>query len=1347
MKKAQRWTALLCALALMLTLSPPVVSAAESPASSRNINGQDYATYGTTVKSYLYENDQGGVTRVEYTGGELIVEDYDEAYELTDSRTISVSLPLWGGFFAGEDANFVISGQNNNSENDSTEVICVEKYSKDWRFEGSASLNGANTTVPFDAGSLRCAEYGGYLYVRTCHEMYTSEDGLNHQSNLTFQVDESRMDVVDAYYDVWCVDYGYISHSFNQFILIDQDRNIIGLDHGDSGSLSMGPNYQPFDVDTRGVTLTKYDRKAGESGFTAKTQKFCDYSIIQNFAGRSGNNTTGGSIGGLAETSGGYVTAFSYDGVGSRNPRDIYLGYTSKSSLSSSSSVISTTSGVSTPVLAPTGLGGGFVLWNGKSGSTPDDTLYYTAYSDGGRVGSVKTDTAPLSDCQPIYHDGMAVWYVTDNSAPTFYGLDDTGVTVLNGGGSQTPEDPEDPEEPVGPSMNGIMTSSDITFSAAGAIMKDGTLLDWNKEGVTQNHGGSYRSIYSWGTNLLLETNGRATAWPAQHDSIFGDHKLYDSSEESNPAYQKATAIGGGVILYQNGGLSFYSPDWGWEDYTDAGTDNRQAYGRCFIKEDNTLWNWYGDNWSLEYPHGYPVKMMDDVAYVTDCMAIKTDGSLWSWDRINQHGEVGNGTMGVPTPDPVKIMDNIVGAWGGISGRFALDSSGNLYSWGSNIQCNLGYEGGNKTLTLSNGNKVDCQTVPRKVNISDVVAVDVVNYGPTLALKKDGTLWACGYIKELPNGAAQADSRGRSASFVKILDGVLLPGSTPTVKPEEPEKPEKPTTWAIMTNPNYTYSDDAAIMANGDVLCWFSDYWDDGETDTTTRVVGQNFKAIEEYGYIDQNSDYWMMDTTGNFRDVLKLAGNVRQSAGHSLILKNDGTVWSWYPPEGCAEPGEAHEYAFVTDNAKQVAIAERFESHSVNYVLKNDGSLWSWADLDYDYPLALLGRDEGRQSKSLRKVMDNVAYVSGGMAIKTDGSLWSWGDWYTVGDGSKCSYSPVKIMDNVAGAWGDERGCFALTKDGKLYSWGGGHALGYPDRNLEIPPSGSNMGESYQTVPKLVNIENVCSVWHGLFQTRDGTLWEVDDSSGITKFKEGTKPCGVVVQGTTSPSRPSGGSSSSGGGSTKPGTIISNNGGGTNRPSTPNPTPKPNPTPAPDPTPTAPEPVKNPFTDVPSGAYYHDAVLWAAENGITTGVTATEFRPGSPCTRGQVVTFLWRAKGCPEPKTKTNPFTDVSASSPFYKAILWAYESGITAGQSASSFNPGGTCTGGHVVTFLWRASGKPAAAGNSSLAAANPGKYYTDAVAWADAAGLLTGSAFAPGDVSPRADIVTYLYRNMAD
>ena len=166
----------------------------------------------------------------------------------------------------------------------------------------------------------------------------------------------------------------------------------------------------------------------------------------------------------------------------------------------------------------------------------------------------------------------------------------------------------------------------------------------------------------------------------------------------------------------------------------------------------------------------------------------------------------------------------------------------------------------------------------------------------------------------------------------------------------------------------------------------------------------------------------------------------------------------------------------------------------------------------------------------------------------------------------------------------------------------------------------------------------------------------------------------------------------------------------------------------------------ENPFEDVEYGTYYHDAVLWAYENGITTGTTATKFAPASTCTRGQVVTFLWRAMGEPEPETTENPFTDVAESDYFYKAVLWAVENGITTGTSATKFSPATTCSNAHILTFIWRTFGEPEKTGE--------GEWYTDAVNWAEAGGLLDGiyeGEFDPTADCPRSDVVTYLYRSL--
>lgn len=170
-------------------------------------------------------------------------------------------------------------------------------------------------------------------------------------------------------------------------------------------------------------------------------------------------------------------------------------------------------------------------------------------------------------------------------------------------------------------------------------------------------------------------------------------------------------------------------------------------------------------------------------------------------------------------------------------------------------------------------------------------------------------------------------------------------------------------------------------------------------------------------------------------------------------------------------------------------------------------------------------------------------------------------------------------------------------------------------------------------------------------------------------------------------------------------------------------------------------------FVDVPANAYYADAVAWAVENGITSGTSATTFSPNAACTRAQMVTFLWRAAGSPK-AAGNNPFTDLDASAYYYDAVLWAVSEGITSGTSATTFGPNDTVTRGQTVTFLYRASGSPASSGNS-FADVAPDAYYANAVAWAVSEGITSGTgnnAFSPDADCTRGQIVTFMYRNMA-
>ncbi len=176
-----------------------------------------------------------------------------------------------------------------------------------------------------------------------------------------------------------------------------------------------------------------------------------------------------------------------------------------------------------------------------------------------------------------------------------------------------------------------------------------------------------------------------------------------------------------------------------------------------------------------------------------------------------------------------------------------------------------------------------------------------------------------------------------------------------------------------------------------------------------------------------------------------------------------------------------------------------------------------------------------------------------------------------------------------------------------------------------------------------------------------------------------------------------------------------------------------------------------NPFVDVLEGAYYYDAVLWAVNHDpqITNGTDATHFSPNRTCTRAQVVTFLWRAMGEPEPTKTDNPFTDVKEGQYYYKAVLWAVENNITNGVSPTAFGPDRGCTRAQVVTFLWRAEGQPEPTkADNPFTDVKADQYYYKAVLWAVEKDITKGTSadkFSPDATCTRGQIVTFLYRDM--
>ena len=172
-----------------------------------------------------------------------------------------------------------------------------------------------------------------------------------------------------------------------------------------------------------------------------------------------------------------------------------------------------------------------------------------------------------------------------------------------------------------------------------------------------------------------------------------------------------------------------------------------------------------------------------------------------------------------------------------------------------------------------------------------------------------------------------------------------------------------------------------------------------------------------------------------------------------------------------------------------------------------------------------------------------------------------------------------------------------------------------------------------------------------------------------------------------------------------------------------------------------------NPFVDVPEDSFFFDPVMWAVDNGITTGTSETTFGPNDTCLRAHAVTFLWRAAGSPEPASTNNPFVDVTESDFYYKAVLWAVEKGITNGVDATHFGPMSECNRAQIVTFLYRAMGAPEIENRvNPFTDLEVGAFYFDAVLWAvenEVTSGVSADKFAPGNLCNRAQIVTFLYR----
>ena len=396
----------------------------------KNYSYNNYSTYGNIVGAYLEKNSDNTISKIQFvfnskdsSKSKVLIEKYDSNFKYISSKEIKYELSTCGGYFGGEKFNFLVFGQFNKDDDDSLEVIRIVKYDKNWNRISSCSVKAINTYNPFASGSCRMEEKDGVLYIDTCHTMYKSADGLHHQSNMLIKINEETMQTFFSRNNVSYIGYGYVSHSFNQYITLD-DSYIYTIDHGDSYP--------------RGITVCKT-----EIGKNIPTET----AIVFPISGTAGNNSTGVSIGGAEVSNTSCIIAgnsVKQNSNSSENSdyseqRNIFISVVDKNSVKASNVVTKWLTSYAadgntycnTPHLVKINDNQFVVLWE----EVTNDGVNIRAVmidGQGNNLSNVITIGGRLSDCKPIVYNNKLMWTVSTGEKVVFFSLDISSVTKFN---------------------------------------------------------------------------------------------------------------------------------------------------------------------------------------------------------------------------------------------------------------------------------------------------------------------------------------------------------------------------------------------------------------------------------------------------------------------------------------------------------------------------------------------------------------------------------------------------------------------------------------------------------------------------------------------------------------------------------------------------------------------------------------------------------------------------------------------------------------------------------------------------------------------------------------------------
>ncbi len=409
-----------------------------SPAKSTNIGGHNYSDFeGSHINSYLYHNDDNTFVRVEYVGNNNVcVESYTSDYQFKSQKIIKMELSKFGGFYAGKDYYFLAFGERNPNKDDTQEVLRVVKYDKNWKRIDATRLFGANTLDPFKNGSFRMVECDDILYIRTCHQMYNT-----HQANISLTIQISTMEIQQQLTGVYSLGWnGYVSHSFNQYVLVDDDNTLLTVDQGDAYP--------------RSVVLVKYNKKApdanafggnravsvlpmgGSGAFTGVSVGAFEasdtaYLVAGNSVDQKANPYSTGTIRNIFVTS---TQKDNFSAAGTTQhwiTNHKYIEYTDvKGNPQKVAEAV-----VTTPHLVKLNGNEFMLLWTEtvsviKENKPVQSTVQKSILLNGNGepISGIYSFDKPLSECKPLVVNGNLVWYYTNKSEPVFCTLNPNDV-------------------------------------------------------------------------------------------------------------------------------------------------------------------------------------------------------------------------------------------------------------------------------------------------------------------------------------------------------------------------------------------------------------------------------------------------------------------------------------------------------------------------------------------------------------------------------------------------------------------------------------------------------------------------------------------------------------------------------------------------------------------------------------------------------------------------------------------------------------------------------------------------------------------------------------------------------